>query len=550
MLTSFDRFTLDTVSQLDQDTSTALATIREWRNSFAPINRVPLDILSLIPTYLPYQKDRLLATFVCRHWRRTFLQQGTLWSRIFFKKGEVYAKTLLERAKGSALDIIIEKDSPIDTVISLLSPYARQIKHLRFTRTCWPDIAKFSEAGSGQLPLLRTLNIIDGGISDVPFTVTPPSSPSFSIFNNATNLEEFNIELTGFQPLSHFVFPNLTTLKLSMWLSEGSGGSRLFDFLNASPMLRVVQITIDETIPLDGIPTEVIVVLPNVETFQLSCDCRNVYDVAVRISCPNSRDTTLTYRADNPDVSSGQEMFPTSDLCHAITHQYTRSPVEEANLGRQVYIESCSLTFRSSDASSITLEVIATGEDEDDSVVTVEEMLCEAFSQGFGTIQAHPLVSHIKRLDVSYGAVALAPGDDQIQLMADGVGKLFKFMGPLDKLSIDCCDLHTYFSGSGEADDSEWQPVEFPPVKELSIWHSEISVNEKECMDAIVELARLQHTRGIPFERVTIRAGLLPAPMKESSRLRLWVSVVDCCSVWSKEDVASMSDESYEVPDL
>ena len=44
------RFTLDAVSQLDRDIPTALATIREWKNSFVPINRVPSEVLSLIPT--------------------------------------------------------------------------------------------------------------------------------------------------------------------------------------------------------------------------------------------------------------------------------------------------------------------------------------------------------------------------------------------------------------------------------------------------------------------------------------------------------------------
>ena len=55
--------TLDVVSQLDRDTSTALAAVRGWRNSFAHINRIPMDALSLIPLYLT-QKDRLRATFV------------------------------------------------------------------------------------------------------------------------------------------------------------------------------------------------------------------------------------------------------------------------------------------------------------------------------------------------------------------------------------------------------------------------------------------------------------------------------------------------------
>lgn len=39
---------LDAASQLDLGTSTTPAAVREWRNSFARINLIPLDLLSLI----------------------------------------------------------------------------------------------------------------------------------------------------------------------------------------------------------------------------------------------------------------------------------------------------------------------------------------------------------------------------------------------------------------------------------------------------------------------------------------------------------------------
>src|ERR1700679_1056276 len=71
-------FTSEDVSQLDWDLSTALATVREWKNSFVRVNRIPLDILSLIPTHLSSQGDLFRASAVCRHWRKTFIQQCTL----------------------------------------------------------------------------------------------------------------------------------------------------------------------------------------------------------------------------------------------------------------------------------------------------------------------------------------------------------------------------------------------------------------------------------------------------------------------------------------
>ena len=117
------RFTFDEVSKLDRNNSTAVATIREWRNSLIRANRIPLDILSLIPTYLSSHKDRLRASFVCRHWRRTFLQRAELWSELFLSKGDAHVKTFLERAKGSRLDVIASRGVPVGTMALPLSPH-------------------------------------------------------------------------------------------------------------------------------------------------------------------------------------------------------------------------------------------------------------------------------------------------------------------------------------------------------------------------------------------------------------------------------------------
>jgi hypothetical protein len=101
------RFTVDEVSELDRGISTALATICEWKNSFIHMNRAPLDILFLIPTYLHSQNDCLRASFVCRHWHRTFLRHARLWSKLTLSKGKDYVKTLLKHTKQSLLDVII-----------------------------------------------------------------------------------------------------------------------------------------------------------------------------------------------------------------------------------------------------------------------------------------------------------------------------------------------------------------------------------------------------------------------------------------------------------
>ncbi|KAF9652159.1 hypothetical protein BDM02DRAFT_225932 [Thelephora ganbajun] len=246
-------FTFDDISQLDRDISAALANIREWRNSFVRVNRIPLDILALVPTHLPFQKDHFRASHVCRHWRRTFLQHAALWSKLYLSNGEVYAKTLLERAKGSALDIVARFDNRID-VIRLLPPHAQQIKCLYFVYNHWMDIQRFSEINSGPLPLLRslTINVVDEFSLDHPNVMTPPSLP---LFANAVNLRVFSLHSERFPFLGHFVFPNLTTFELSAAPeAEGFRALELLNFMEASPMLRTVLIKIIAEIRLGDVP--------------------------------------------------------------------------------------------------------------------------------------------------------------------------------------------------------------------------------------------------------------------------------------------------------
>ena len=92
-------FTFGEAYRLHREVSSALVTIRGWRNSFIHVSRIPSKILSLIPTHFESQKDRFRVTFVRRHWRRIFLQNVAQWSQLNLFKGETYVKTLEARER-------------------------------------------------------------------------------------------------------------------------------------------------------------------------------------------------------------------------------------------------------------------------------------------------------------------------------------------------------------------------------------------------------------------------------------------------------------------
>ena len=519
-------FTFDNVSQLDHDISTLLTTAREWRNSFLPINRIPLDVLSLLPTHLSAQKDLFRASFVCRHWRRTFLQHAALWSHLVLSKGEVYVKTLLERAKWSPLDITTNVSCPV-SALTQLPPHTKQIRSLDFRRSHWAEIQWFSEVISGPLPLLRTLRIdvVTGIGLDSHNTMTLPTP---LLFTNAVNLKDFVLRSGRSPYLGHFVLPNLTTFELSATLTRGEFRAlELLNFLEASPMLRTVRMEVIGGIVLEGVPQERVVVLPDVETFSLVVsDGGWGYKTAAHISCPSARHVSLMHKKAARHTIP-QEVLPDPVSWNAIARQYTRSPVEEVSLemwlGTSPGDISCSLTFRSHGAAVILGFKV---EGRPRPQTSPRQVHYEVFSQVSRTIREHPLLGNVKRVRINHGV--LISGTDQYTRTTEEVRRMFESMGPLEKFTICNSDLYLYLSPpvDGPEPYNTQRTVLLPPIKELTISHASQLRDDEKCIAVIAELAKSHHAAGIPFERVTIYAMSLPPELAE--RLRPWVGAVDC----------------------
>lgn len=89
---------------LERDAYKVLQSIRSWRNRSAPINRIPPEILSLIPHFWksPYSRDQdvITLTHVCQAWRDVFVSCPSLWTYLCCRdldKTRVY----LERSRSS-----------------------------------------------------------------------------------------------------------------------------------------------------------------------------------------------------------------------------------------------------------------------------------------------------------------------------------------------------------------------------------------------------------------------------------------------------------------
>ena len=67
---------------LEQDALEVLSLIRSMKNTFAPVNRIPWGVLSIIPDYCDTDYELVAFTHVCRGWREEFISRSSLWTSL------------------------------------------------------------------------------------------------------------------------------------------------------------------------------------------------------------------------------------------------------------------------------------------------------------------------------------------------------------------------------------------------------------------------------------------------------------------------------------
>ena len=384
----------------------------------------------------------------------------------------------------------------------------------------------------GPLPRLHTLEITlrtEGDKSEssgaLPF---PPS------FGKATNLKTFHLDSDSdwSPPLSRLAFPNLTSFDLSVNPVEKFRVSQLLDFLEASPLLRTVKIEIIAGVSLEDVPRGRMVVLPNVNDFNLIVTWGGpVYEVAAHISCPFASSTSFTNTGDI-DHDTPEDIFPPPALLNAIVHQYTRSPVEEVILGIKptFSVIKSEVTFRSSDESVAKFRFEVFTDCEVDEFEEPHYRVCgEMFKRAIRLIGNHPQLTNIKRLHICPSL------EGEFLDTTNELAGLFKSLGPLDKLTLHFCYLVRYNDPRAPLGGHVNEPVVFPSIKNLTI------SRPVGFSDAVVTLAKSQHKLGIPFERVAFYGTSGLEEIEEE--LRPWVGSVECRRSLEDDEVHKIFDD-------
>ena len=213
------------------DVFETLRLARTWENSFTPINRIPPEILSIIPDFLDTRSGVIPLTHVCRAWREIFVSRPSLWTDFDCTDAEK-TRVYLERSKSSPIDLWLDRKgplSPYDPLHQIIPHAAGRLKslHIDATSKCLDFIGAHL---SRPAPLLKKLSIC--GDHD---PVLPPT-----LFNgNLSSLRKLHLEdIRTELPWRNMV--NLTSFILVH--TSSISVKHLLDFFESAPRLRQVNL--------------------------------------------------------------------------------------------------------------------------------------------------------------------------------------------------------------------------------------------------------------------------------------------------------------------
>jgi hypothetical protein len=230
----------------------ALSTIHASMNTFPKINRLPPEILALIPSFLTSHKDLVFTTLVCRHWRNTIIASPPLWS--FLDNDTMHSDLVaafMDRCGDAPLDVSFSSDLDKNTLfLKRVVLHSSRIRKMRIPSLHWSHLADVLDAFDKPLPLLRDVEL---GFCYYDEGALPPFQRPF--LAGATNLVSLDLSdySTSIRHPPHFTAPTLTHLKLS-FISRTPTVGELLEFLRASPLIEDLRIHSDDVLDASNFP--------------------------------------------------------------------------------------------------------------------------------------------------------------------------------------------------------------------------------------------------------------------------------------------------------
>ena len=192
----------------------------------------------MIPSFLVRDRDRIVATHVCRHWRDTFLSTPTLWDAIAVSHSPDKTVAYLERSGDTTLNISIMTNGPESsgwtTSFRMLGQHAHRYGTLRLYEHHYPGGGVFTIMDN-HFPRLTELELeIPYGVAFGRIEGPHPFPPLKSLI-----LRGDMTCIRGFQPHS------LRKLGVSC-VGQGFQLPSLLEFLAQAQLLEELKFEVDQ----------------------------------------------------------------------------------------------------------------------------------------------------------------------------------------------------------------------------------------------------------------------------------------------------------------
>jgi hypothetical protein len=212
-------------------------SVRYLQNSFAPVNRLPPEVICLIPSSFRSKRDLINATAVCRHWRNALLSSPDLWCDVdcsgsLGPRRECMFRECLQRSRSAPLNVRLTSVRYLPDI----TPHLPRFNSLEIQLTVEGQLAKIATHFSQPAPLLRGLTISAAALGRGLLSLPPASfGGEFAALKT--------LRLTGFSVLKmpHH-FPRLIRFDLQTPDATSLRIDAMLQVLEQMPSLEVLRV--------------------------------------------------------------------------------------------------------------------------------------------------------------------------------------------------------------------------------------------------------------------------------------------------------------------
>jgi hypothetical protein len=232
-----------------------------------PVNRLPPEILALIPTFRESERDLLSATTVCEYWRRTLISTPNLWTKIVYPRGAnpqvvpPRVQAYLERSESVPIHVRIRAHAS-----QFLSSHTGRISSLEMFLDHPSNLDDIAQHLSKPAPILETINLRVGEM-DQPTLALPPTF--FEAF--LSSARELTLHGATLSP-GPCKLSWLTKFTLTTHFFAGVPSVVLLDTLERMPLLRFFEVTFYSISEPDPVSRSRMVTLSHLEEIIITTD--------------------------------------------------------------------------------------------------------------------------------------------------------------------------------------------------------------------------------------------------------------------------------------